>query len=62
MTNTYLSELEYEQAIVAYEAAIAIDLKYEETYLALADIYIEMGDYKKVLEVLEEGYIQTEEY
>ena len=50
----YLSELNYEQAIVAYEAVIEIDPKCEEAYFALVDAYVAMGEYDKVKEVLNE--------
>lgn len=39
----YLEEMDYEQAIVAFEAAIAIDPKCEEAYLALAETYVAQG-------------------
>lgn len=39
----YLEEMDYEQAIVAFEAAISIDPKCEEAYLSLADIYVAQG-------------------
>ena len=48
----YLSELNYEQAIVAYEAVIKIDPKCEEAYLALADIYVMLGEIEKAEEIL----------
>ena len=51
----YLSELDYEQAIVAYEAVIKIDPKCEEAYLALADIYIATGDFEKAEEILKQA-------
>lgn len=56
----YLSELDYENAIVAYEAAIEIDPMNENAYLRLADVYVAMGDIEKALEVLEEGYALTQ--
>lgn len=55
----YLDELDYEQAIVAYEAVLEIDPKCEEAYLALADIYVVLGDIEKAVEILGEGYSQT---
>lgn len=55
----YLSELNYESAIVTYTAAIAIDPKCEEAYIQLAEVYIATGDAAKALQVLEEGYQQT---
>ena len=51
----YLSELDYEQAIVAYEAVIKIDPKCEEAYLALADIYIATGDFEKAEDILKQA-------
>ena len=51
----YLSELDYEQAIVAYEAVIKIDPKCEEAYLALADVYIATGEFEKAEEVLKKA-------
>lgn len=57
--DRYLSELEYEQAIVAYEAAIEIDPKAEKAYIGLADAYIGLGDYESALEALESGIEET---
>lgn len=56
----YLEELDYEQAIAAFEAAIAIDPKCQEAYLSLADIYVVQGNAEKAIEILEEGYAQTD--
>lgn len=55
----YLSEGNYEEAIIAFEAAIKIDPKKSESYLALSDIYIEMGDLDMAVSVLENGYKKT---
>lgn len=52
----YLAERDYEQAIVAYENAIAIDPDNDEAYLALADIYVEQGDITKARSILRQGY------
>jgi len=52
----YLSELDYEQAIVAYEAAITIDPQSVDACLGLADTYIALGDYDEALLVLERNY------
>ncbi len=49
----YLQELDYEQAIAAYTAAIEIDPKNIDAYLGLADVYVAMGDYDRAVEVLE---------
>ena len=60
---TYLSELNYEQAIAAYQAAIEIEPKCTEAYLGLADIYTELGEFAKAEEILAEAkkYIEDEE-
>ena len=53
--NKYLSELNYEQAIVAYSAVIEIDPKNVDAYLGLTDAYIAQGEYDKAIEVLEKA-------
>ncbi|MBQ9766252.1 MAG: leucine-rich repeat protein [Lachnospiraceae bacterium] len=53
--DKYLGELEYEQAIAAYLEAIEIDSKCEDAYFALADVYIEMGEFDKAEEILKEA-------
>lgn len=60
LAERYLAELDYEQAIAAYEAAIEIDPKCEEAYLGLADIYIEQEEYEKAAEILEEALAQID--
>ncbi len=44
MGAKYLSELEYDQAIASYEAAIQIDPKCVDAYLGLADVYETKGE------------------
>lgn len=51
----YLSELDYEQAVAAYELAIEIDPKSVDAYLGVAEVYIVMGEYDKAEEVLEDA-------
>ena len=51
----YLSEGNYEEAIIAFTAAIEIDPKHAEAYLDLADIYTEQGDVEKAVEVLKDA-------
>ena len=60
LAQRYLDELQYEQAIAEYEVAIAIDPKNPEAYLGLAEVYVTMDDIEKALDVLAEGYEQTE--
>ena len=60
LAERYLSELDYESAIAAYEAAIEIEPKCEEAYLGLADIYIEQEEYEKAADILEAGLTQID--
>ena len=53
--DKYLSELDYEQAIASYLAAIEIDPKNVDAYLGLADAYIALGEYDEAIEVLEDA-------
>ncbi len=55
----YAKELNYEDAVVALNAAIEIDPKKPEPYVLLADIYIAQGEYEKAEAILEEGYKAT---
>ena len=55
LAEKYLLELNYEQAIASYQIAIEIDPKCEEAYLAMVDIYVELGDYEEALKVLEDA-------
>lgn len=48
----YLSEGNYEEAIIAFTAAIEIDPKRAEAYVGLADVYIAQGDYDAARAVL----------
>lgn len=58
--NRYLGEMDYEQAIVAFDAAIQIDPKNADAYLGKADAYIGLGDSAMAIETLEAGYLETE--
>jgi tetratricopeptide (TPR) repeat protein len=57
----YLAELDYEQAIVAFNGAIEIDPMCAEAYLGKAEAYEGLGDLEAALETLEEGYERTGE-
>ncbi|MCM1044743.1 MAG: WG repeat-containing protein [Candidatus Gastranaerophilales bacterium] len=57
----YLEEMDYEQAIVAYEAAIAIDPKCIDAYLGMAEAYIGMGEYENARESLNKALELGEE-
>ena len=56
----YISEMNYEQAIVAYEAVIEIDPMSVDAYLGLASVYEAQEEYEKALEVLQLGYEKTQ--
>ena len=47
----YLSEGNYEEAVIAFTAAIEIDPKRTEAYSGLADAYLAMGDYESAAAV-----------
>ena len=56
----YLSEGNYEEAILAFEAAIKIDPKQEAVYLKYAEAYVQQGEYASALQVLERGFHETQ--
>jgi len=56
----YLEELSYEQAVIAFEKAIAIDSKNVEAYIGLSKAYEGMGTYEKSISILESAYKATE--
>ena len=51
----YVTELNYEDAILAYEEAIKLDPRNMDTYLALAEAYVTMGEPEQAIVVLERG-------
>ncbi len=51
----YLSEGNYEEAVIAFTAAIGIDPKRPEAYSGAADAYIGLGDYEKAIDILMRG-------
>lgn len=57
--NRYLEEQNYEQAIVEFDKAIAIDPMSAEAYMGKADAYIGLGDLQAVLDTLLTGYDLT---
>ena len=56
----YLSEGNYEEAIIAFKVAIEIDPKQENSYMKCAEAYTLQGDNDSALEVLEQGYRETQ--
>lgn len=55
----YLDALDYDQAVAAFEAAISIDPKNEDTYIRLAETYEKMGMEAKAAETMRNGYVAT---
>lgn len=53
--NHYFTAGDYQNAIVEYENAIAIDKKKESAYLNLASVYITIGDYEAAKTAVERG-------
>lgn len=54
-----LSEGRYEEAILAFQAAIRIDPKKTDTYLRLADAYIAVDDYDNAASAITSGIQQS---
>ena len=55
----YLSEGNYEEAIIAFTAAIEIDAKRPENYAGLAEAYLAAGDIDNAIAALEKGFAVT---
>ena len=55
----YLNEGNYQEAIIAFEAAIKIDPKRPEAYLGAAEAYMGLGDTDSARKILEKGYAAT---
>ena len=59
--NRYLNSQDYEQAILAFEAAIDIDPRRPEAYVGLAQVYVEQERYRDAVDILQEGMEATGE-
>lgn len=57
----YLNDGNYEEAIIAFIAAIEIDPKQPDAYIGAADAYIAMGDLDAAIKILQKGYKATKE-
>ena len=55
----YLSEGNYQEAIIAFTAAIEIDPKRPDAYEGLADVYEAQGDLESLRAILEQGFQAT---
>lgn len=57
--NKYLEEMDYEQALVAFEAVLDIDPMNADAYLGIVEVYIRTNEFEKALEIAKEGYEAT---
>ncbi len=57
----YLLNLEYEEAVAAFEIAIEIEPKNVDAYVGMAEAYIGMGEPEKAIRILKKGYRETED-
>ena len=55
----YLNEGNYQEAVIAFTAAIEIDAKRPEAYLGAAEAYIAANDIDAAIAILEKGYAAT---
>ncbi len=51
----YVSELDYENAVIAFEAALEIDPYCLDAYMGLADAYMALGQPDKSMEIMEQA-------
>lgn len=59
--NRYLQEMDYENAVTAFETAIRKDPLNTEAYLKLADTYAVLEKPEEAIRILQNGYIVTGE-
>lgn len=55
----YISEGNYEEAVLAFTAALEIDPKKADTYAGLAAAYADQGDWESLAEILKNGLAET---
>ena len=59
--NKYLTEANYEQAVVAFNKVIELDPKQADAYIGLIQVYVETADFEKAVQVLENGKAYLED-
>ena len=59
LAERYLSEQNYEQAIIEYEKVLEIEPMNVDAYLGIAKAYEKSGEIDKAIEILQEGYEKT---
>lgn len=55
----YLEEMDYEQALVAFHAALEIEPMNADAYLGIVEVYIRTNEFETALEYAKEGYEVT---
>lgn len=60
VAQKYLSEEDYEQAIVEFNKAIEKNPQLEYAYLGLSGVYVRMEEYDEAIGVLQNGYDETQ--
>ena len=59
LARKYVAKLNYEQAIIAYKAAIEIDPKNADAYIELAQAYLKIGESESAKQVLEDALVKV---
>ncbi len=59
MGQTYLDELQYEQALASYMAVLEIEPNNVDAYMGIVEAYMGMGDTENALKYAKEGYEVT---
>ena len=57
----YLDELDYEQAVIAFQSSIKINPKNLDAYLGLSDAYLGQGKPEKAADILEQAVVIVKE-
>lgn len=57
----YLLDLEYDEAVAAFEIVIELEPKNVTAYMGMAEAYIGMGEQDKAIKTLKRGYRETED-
>ena len=55
----YLTDMDYEQAIIEFNKVLEIDPMNVDAYIGLADAYIQLGDFDNAIKTLQQGYERT---
>ncbi len=57
----YLSEGNYEEAVIAFTAAIELEPKKADAYLGMADVYIAQNNFDAAIAILEQGLAEMDD-